>query len=275
MGFRNKPEARREENGVTYYVRDNVTVKDVEYERIAVQTHFVQRGESYVDLIGKYVVPVYEDGDILSMSEKIIAMCQNNIVEKKDVKVGFWAKFLSKFAGSNNHGIAMDEPYKLQLAINLAGLPRILLASFCSAITKLFGKHGVFYKIAGHGIDGIDGFYMGSSFELYHDIALLNPKEPVKVCNDIYEKHHVSCMLVDANDLSVEIFGKSDSLAEVANEDLIAMIKDNPAGQSDELTPLIVIKKVKDKESCEESTVDTVADENPEIEEENQPAALE
>ena len=84
---------------------------------------------------------------------------------------------------------------------------------------------------------------MGSSFELYHDLALLNPKEPVKVCNDIQRELGIDCLLVDANDLSVVIFGKSDTLAPVPDQDLIAMIKDNPAGQSDELTPLILIKK--------------------------------
>ena len=245
MGFRNAPEARREKNGITYYIRKNVIVDDVEYKRWAIQTHFVERGESYIELIQEYVVPLYEEGDILSMSEKIIAMCQNNVVEKKDIHVGFWAKFLSKFATSNNHGVAMDEPYKLQLAINIAGLPRILFASFCSAITKLFGKRGVFYKIAGHGIDGIDGFYKGSSFEVYHDIALLNPKEPVKVCNEIQDKTGVRCLLVDANDLNIEIFGKSSLLGDIDDKHLINIIKDNPAGQSDELTPLILIKKLK------------------------------
>lgn len=247
MSFRNQPEAKREENRIVYFLRDNIEVNGSEYRRLAIQTHFVQRGESYLDLIEKYVCPLYEEGDILSMSEKIIAMCQNNVVEKKDVKVGFWAKLLSRFASSNNHGIAMDEPYKLQLAINLAGLPRILLASFCSAVTKLFGVRGVFYKIAGHGIDGIDGFYMGSSFEVYHDLALLNPKEPEKVCNEIYEKLGISCQLVDANDLSQELFAKSDSLSGIPDGDLLGLIRDNPAGQSDELTPLILIKKVKEE----------------------------
>ena len=109
----------------------------------------------------------------------------------------------------------MDEPYKLQLAINIAGLPRILLATVCSAVTKLFGKKGVFYKVAGHGIDGIDGFYMGSSFDIYHDLAILNPKEPDKLVNDIYEKCGVKSMIVDANDLSIEIFAKCDQLESV------------------------------------------------------------
>lgn len=244
MGFRNTPESKREENGITYFVRKNVIVDGIEYERYAIQTHFIERGESYIELIEQYVLPLHRESDILSISEKVISMCQNNVVEKRDVKLGFWAKNLSRFASSNNHGIAMDEPYKLQLAINIAGLPRILLASVCSAVTKLFGKKGVFYKIAGHGIDGIDGFYMGSSFDVYHDIALLNPREPKKVCNEICDKLNVKCMIVDANDLSVELFGKSDSLKDVNNEHLINIIRDNPAGQSDELTPFIILRKL-------------------------------
>ena len=51
-------------------------------------------------------------------------------------------------------------------------------------------------------------------------------------------------MIVDANDFGVEILGKSNSLEGLSNEFLSLLIKDNPAGQSDELTPFILIKKV-------------------------------
>lgn len=245
MGFRNNPDTKNEKNGITYFTREKIQVTpDCEFNRIAIQTHFIQQNESYLNIIEKYVVPFYETGDVLSISEKIIAMCQNNTVSKKDIKLGFWAKFLSKFASSNNHGIAMDEPYKLQLAINLAGLPRILFACFCSVITKIFGIKGVFYKIAGHEINGIDGFYINSSFDLYHDLALLNPKNPDKVCDEIYEKFKINSMIVDANDFGVEILGKSHNLSSISNEFLSEIIKDNPAGQSDELTPLVLIKNV-------------------------------
>ncbi len=247
MSIKNTLESKKEKKGIIYFQRQNMIIDGIEYERFAVQTHFVERGESYIELIEHYIIPLYKDGDILSISEKIISMCQNNIIEKKDVQLGFWAKVLSKFAGSNNYGIAMDEPYKLQLAINLAGLPRIIFASICSAITKLFGKRGVFYKIAGHGIDGIDGFYMGSSFDVYHDIAILNPREPNKVCNEIYNKFKIPCMIVDANDLSIEIFGKCDALLKFEENYLKNIIRDNPAGQSDEKTPLILLRKIENK----------------------------
>jgi hypothetical protein len=246
VAFRNTPADRREENGVVYYQRTVAFAGDPEdggiaYRRLAIQTHFVERRESYIDLAERYVKPLVQPGDILSLSEKIISMCQDNVVEKRDVKVGFWARLLSRFAASNKHGVAMDEPYKLQLAINLAGLPRILFAAFCSAVTKLFGKKGVFYKIAGHGIDGIDGFYMASSFEVYRDIALLNPREPDTVCREVEECLGIPCVLVDANDLSITLFGRSPSLA-LSDGDIIALLKDNPAGQSDELTPLILLR---------------------------------
>ena len=51
-------------------------------------------------------------------------------------------------------------------------------------------------------------------------------------------------MIVDANDFGVEILGKSNGIKSLSNEFLSLLIKDNPAGQSNELTPFILIKKV-------------------------------
>ena len=44
----------------------------------------------------------------------------------------------------------------MQFAINEAGLFKVLLASIASAITKLFGIKGVFYKIVGQEVSGLD-----------------------------------------------------------------------------------------------------------------------
>ena len=248
-GNRNLKKNEREKDGVTYYVRGLREVDGGRFERYAVKTHFVERGEDYVEVMRRYVSPLYKEGDIVTMSEKVISMCQNNTVEMKDVKPGFWARFLSKFATHNNNGIAMDEPYKLQLAINLKGLPLILWASFCGAVARVFGKRGVFYKIVGQDVAGIDGFYNHSAFETYHTLAVLNPREPEKVCRDIYEALGISCMLVDANDIAVEVLGTSPDLEGRPHAFLAELIRDNPAGQDDELTPFIIIRDIKDKEA--------------------------
>ena len=53
----------------------HIEVNGVTYARHAIHTHFVQVGESYIDLVEKYVKPVWQPGDLLSSSEKIIGLC--------------------------------------------------------------------------------------------------------------------------------------------------------------------------------------------------------
>lgn len=245
-GNRNLEKNRREKDGIVYYVRGLREVNGGRYERYAVKTHFIERGEDYVEVLRRYVQPLYQPGDIVTLGEKVISMCQNNTVEMKDVKPGFWARTLSKFATHNQNGIAMDEPYKLQLAIDMKGLPLILWACLCGGVARVFGKRGVFYEIVGQDVAGIDGFYSHSAFKTYHTLAVLNPKEPDKVCAAVQERLGISCMLVDANDIAVEVLGVSPDLAERPVEELAELIRDNPAGQDDELTPFILIRDIGD-----------------------------
>lgn len=246
-GNKNYAENRRESEGIVYYIRGVAEVEGKRFERYAVNTHFIERGENLSELIGRYVKPLYKDGDIVAIGEKVVSMCQDNTVEKKDVKIGLLAKIMSKFAKKNSDaGIGMGEPYKLQLAINMKGAPLILWAAFCGAVAKVFGKRGVFYEIVGQDIAGIDGFYMHSVFDTYHDLAVLNPEDPFGACRKIFEEQSVSNMIIDANDISVEILGFSDDLKEYSEEFLADLVRDNPAGQDDELTPFIIIRDIKD-----------------------------
>ena len=228
----------------TYYIRGVMQVEGERYERYAIQTHFIERGEEYIELVARYVSPLYQEGDILAISEKIIAMCQDNTVEKQDVRLSLWAKFLSRFATKTPSGIGMDEPYKLQLAIDMKGLPLVLWAIFCGGLGKVFKKRGVFYKILGQDIAGIDGFYTHSAFTRYHNLAVLNPRNPEKVCDEISTKLGITCMIVDANDIDVTILGHSKILGCKSHKVLAALIEDNPAGQDDECTPFILIRDI-------------------------------
>ena len=229
------------------YINNNkaalITVNGKDYRRKAIKTHFVKQGESYIDIMKTYALPEYEEGDFISISEKIIALCQNRVVKKEDLKVGFWAKTLSKFASRTSAGVGVGEALKMQYAINKVGLPKILYASVASAVTKLFGKKGVFYEIVGQEVAGLDGFY-NKVWDEYGEIGIEMPENPFGVCNEIKEKLGISCMLVDANDLGQEILGFSDDLK---NKESILkeFIKDNPAGQEKELTPIILMKEIK------------------------------
>lgn len=228
------------------YINNNkaalITVNNKQYRRKAIKTHFVKQGESYINIMQTYALPEYQEGDFISISEKIIALCQNRVVKKEDLKVGFWAKTLSKFASRTSAGVGVGEALKMQYAINKVGLPKILYASVASAVTKLFGKKGVFYEIVGQEVAGLDGFY-NKVWDEYGEIGIEMPENPFGVCNEIKEKLGISCMLVDANDLGQEILGFSDDLKE-KEPFLKEFIKDNPAGQEKELTPIILMKEI-------------------------------
>lgn len=213
------------------------------YQRYAIKTHFVNRGESYIDLLKQYVEPHYEAGDILFISEKIISICQNRVIEKSSLKPGFWAKTLSKFVMKTTAGFSVGNVYKMQLAIKLAGLPRILLAAGCSAITKPFGIRGVFYRVAGHDINGIDGFY-GGAFQEYAELGILNPDKPNEVSEEIATELHINGLIVDSNDLGCNLLGKSKH-CHLSEEDVKVLLKGNPAGQDNQCTPFILLKPVK------------------------------
>ncbi|MDR2656520.1 MAG: F420-0--gamma-glutamyl ligase [Oscillospiraceae bacterium] len=241
IASRNLDEQRRQLGDITYFDRGVIEGGGRRYSRLAIQTHFVQRRESKEALVERYVIPLYEKGDILSFGAKVMAMCADSVVERKDVKPGFWANFLWRFAGINHTGVGMHEPYKLQLVINIVGLPRVLLAAFLSAVTRPFGLHGVFYKVCGQGVGGIDGFYFRSSFDIYKELALINPPNPDQLCNEVENATGVPTVLMDANDLQRDQLGRSGGVP-LTDQELQDALRDNPSGQGDELTPLILIR---------------------------------
>lgn len=121
------------------------------------------------------------------------------------------------------------------------GLPRVILASILSGITKVIGIKGVFYTIVGRDVSGLDGFYDGAWNE-YKDIGIELPENSKLVCNEIRNKLGMSTMIVDSNDFGQVILGKSNDI-ELDDKTLCQIIRDNPAGQGQQTTPIILIRK--------------------------------
>lgn len=246
-GTRNLDHQRRTIGDVTYFDRGVIEGENGRrYQRFAIQTHFVKPHEDQAALLERYVRPLYQEGDMLSFGAKVMGMCVGSVKTRAQVKPGFWAKFLYRFASHNSTGIGMHEPYKLQMSIEKAGLPRILLATVLSALTKPFGVKGVFYKVAGHDIAGIDGFYPDSDFAEYHELAVDNPPQADKLCNELTEKTGIPVVVMDANDFHRNQLGKSKK-SPLTDEELQEAMRDNPSGQGAELTPFILIRPLKKK----------------------------
>ena len=212
------------------------------YDRCAIHTHFVEVGEDYNELVERYVKPLWQEGDILAIAEKIVSLCQNNVIPKKDVKVSGLAKFLSRFATQHKTaGIGVGDVYKMQYAIDINGGAKVFFAAVCAGFGKLVGKKGIFYDMVGDEVRGLDGFYP-DVFPIYGEFGIPLPKDPVGVCNEIHKKTGIETIIIDANDFTRDILGKCDSV-NLTDEQLCEIIRDNPAGQDDQCTPFILIRK--------------------------------
>ena len=111
----------------------------------------------------------------------------------------------------------------------------------CSAVGKLIGKRGWFYKVAGYKAESIDG---PTPYTLppYNTYVVLGPENPDKVAAEIKERVGCSAAVVDINDLQGKVLGASDPSVDRAL--IPRILKDNPLGQSGQQTPIGIIRRV-------------------------------
>lgn len=209
--------------------------------RVPVKTHVVMFGDDlFTDVIDKYTKDIRKPDDIIFCSEKVVAITQGRAYPIDSIKPSWLAKFLVKFVYKSPYGIGLGSPYTMQLAIEDVGVFRILLGCLAAAVTKPFGIRGVFYKVCGYKAAAIDG-PCDYTLPPYNHYAKKAPLKPMEVARDIAKKLGNEFIIIDANDLDVNILGKSaDALTD---EFLIAAFKDNPLGQTSEQTPLGILRK--------------------------------
>ncbi len=211
--------------------------------RLPVRTHFVKIGEALPPLLEQYARPWLKPGDLLCICEKIVALSQGRVVYRKDLRPGFWARLLSRCVHQTAAGVGAGTPHKMQLFIQQCGLWRVLLAAGCSALTKPFGIKGAFYRVCGRDAAAIDGLAdRGVSFPEYYHYGILAPAQPDQVCAQIARQLGVPCAIMDACDLNVEILGTSPDMP-YSTRQLAEILRDNPAGQSDFQTPLVIVRQ--------------------------------
>ena len=214
-----------------------------EFGRHAIKTHFIKIGENYCDLIDKYVDKQAYGNDIIAISSKIISICQGNVVYKSDMKISFLARFLSKLASKYDAGIGVNNVYKMQYTIDTCGKWKVFKAVITHGISRIFfGKKGTSYDLTGEHVRGFDWFY-GKSFTEYEEFVICLPRNPDKVCNEISDRTGLRCIIVDTNDFSCNIIGRSDSL-KIDDSIIKEILRDNPFGQSNQCTPLVLFRKL-------------------------------
>ncbi len=218
-----------------------ITVAGSSYARIPIGTHVIIADDDLLEVVQKYVSPHLQEGDIVFIAEKIVAITQGRAFPIKDIEPSRLAKFLVRFVHKSPYGIGLGSPWTMELAIREAGCARLLFAAAAAAVTKPFGIRGVFYRIAGRTVAAIDG-PCDYTLPPYNEYAKLGPSKPNEAAGELKEKLGYEVVIIDANDIGVDLLGKSSK--DISNDFAEQVFRDNPLGQSSQQTPLCIVRKV-------------------------------
>ena len=241
-GNLNLAENRREQNGQEYYVRGAYQYGNRYFERYAIKTPFIEKGSDVAEAVKTCVLPVYREGDILAVTEKVISLWEGRILDYEDRKPRKLAVFLARFM--TRTVLDLDLELKMDAFIETAGTARVLLAAVCGMVGKVFGRSGWMYRILGREAAGMDGLYTGSYVAYYRKHAILIPKEAEKRMQIIEDRTGCPCFASDTNDATVNLYAFSAKAAAWDRALLKKVMEDNPGGQDDEMTPFILIREV-------------------------------
>lgn len=202
---------------------------------IPVRTRVVRAGDDLVALVAAAVHGIARPGDVIAISETAVAIAQGAFVVAEHVRPSKLAYALSRRAGAL---ATINQPESLQLVIDDVGAWRVFYAAVLQVLGRLVGRRGVFYEMMGEAITAIDG-YTGT-MPPYERAIVLSPREPDTVCEAIAAATGVACAIVDANDLEkAKVLGASRGVDRSAVE---GALLDNPHGNGDEQTPIVVLK---------------------------------
>jgi hypothetical protein len=218
-----------------------VEINGKRYLRIPIKTGILTANDDILNIVQEYTKDIIQPGDIIVLSESPLAITQGRAVAEKDIKVGLLASILWRFVGKVNYGIGLRSPTSMQCAIEESGHPRILLAAVISCLGKLVGRKGDFYRIAGKQAALVDAAHT-SPVPPYDRCVIKGPKDPDKVARRILEELGFDAAIMDINDIGGSwVIGSSQN---VDNKLLENIMRDNPQGQGDELTPICLIREI-------------------------------
>ncbi|MEO0094856.1 MAG: coenzyme F420-0:L-glutamate ligase [candidate division WOR-3 bacterium] len=218
-----------------------IDVDGGDYARLPIRTHIITAQDDIFKIVEQYVFSHLKEGDVVFLSERIVAITQGRAFPIKDIKPSWLAGFLVRFVHKSPYGIGLGSPWTMELAIREAGILRILSAAFVSAITKPLGIRGLFYVVAGKSVAAIDG-PCHYTLPPYNEYAKLGPKNPNKVARLLKERFKYDFVIIDANDLGVSVLGKSSP--KISDDFCKKVFRDNPLGQSSQQTPIAIVREI-------------------------------
>jgi len=213
------------------------------YARIPLRTRVVMPDDDLESVVMEYAKDAVQPGDLLFVTEKIVAITQGRSYRLDEISPRPLARFLSRYVVRTSYGIGLGMPETMEMALRECGTLRILFDAGVSVITKAFGRRGDFYRIAGDKARAIDG-PTKNTIPPYNQAVVLGPKNPREVAVRLKKMlgGNLEVAVVDINDIGGNILGST--LDKAGERRLVRILGDNPLGQATQSTPMGIVREV-------------------------------
>ncbi len=210
--------------------------------KIPIKTPLIREGDNLYEIVDKYTKDIRKEGDIITVSSCVAAMCEERSVTVDTIFPSKLAVILSHFVSHKDvpfGGAApLANPAAMEIAIRESGVARIIFAAFAGAVGRLLGKSGWFYKTAGAQAALIDD--PPAAMPPFDYAVIPGPKDSFAVSEKIKKITGCEAAIIDANDLgNAWAVGYSSGVDKAKLE---AALSDNPAGNEDQQTPIVIVR---------------------------------
>ena len=208
------------------------------YKAIAVKTDLLGSFDNPIETVMDYCKNVTREKDILTIGETPLAIMQGRYVAPQNLEYNIFSKILCYFFHPTS---SLATACGMQLLIDKIGVMRITFSLILGFLFKCIGIKGIFYRLTGFESSLIDD--ISGTVVPYDKSIVMGPINTKLFCSKLSKQLEVEVAVVDVNDLgSVKILASSNNSI---NNILKEILKVNPAGNSDEKTPIVLIRNNK------------------------------
>jgi len=208
------------------------------YKAFAIKTDLLGCFDDPVNTVIEYCKGIVEKNDILTIGESPLAIMQNRYIAPQNLDYSLFSKALCYFFHPTS---SLATACGMQLLINRIGITRITFALFIGFLFKLVGIKGMFYRLTGSESSLIDD--ISGTVTPYDKSIVMGPLNADLFCKEVSKYLNIDVAVVDVNDLGgVKVLASSNK---TVNKILKRNLISNPAGNGDEKTPIVIIRKIK------------------------------
>jgi hypothetical protein len=203
---------------------------------LPIKTPLLTNDDDVIALIREYVAPIARSGDVITIAESPLAITQGHYRHPDSIKVGLVARlFCIMFPTKTSFG----RPHGLQALIDTVGIRRFLWAMLVGQIAKRLKIRGAFYRACGWESPLIDD--ISGTLPPYDSFIILAPEKSQAICDTIKKEFGIEAAVVDISYCTQNniILAHTEGVTPAF---LLETLAGNPAGNDNEMTPLVLIR---------------------------------